>query len=286
MSYELFIISLQQGLILSFVAFSIMISFRILNYSDLSAEGLFPFSAVLLTASLISGLNIYIALIIAIFLSGFVSIIICLISHKMKLNFILSCIMVSTMIYSVNLRLLAKPNISLFEYNFLFNRTVIYNIILLSIISAVTKTIFYLFLKTQIGLKLRSVGLNQKFAESNGISVLKYSMLGLFIAGCFSSLGGVFMAQTQLYTDVNMGVGIVIHGLAALMLGEVILGNNTNLKKQLIAPLFGAILYQQIQGFVISMGLAPTDIKFFTGTVLICIIGLNLIKTKTKTTSA
>ncbi|MBP9694013.1 MAG: ABC transporter permease, partial [Alphaproteobacteria bacterium] len=111
------------------------------------------------------------------------------------------------------------------------------------------------------------------FAKSQGISIQKYTLLGLMIAGCYSGFGGALMVQYQSYMDISMGIGIVIHALAALMIGEAITGNAT-LHRQLLAPFLGAIVYQQIQGLALSMGLAPSDLKFFTGAVVLMVIGL------------
>ncbi|MDX2347063.1 MAG: hypothetical protein QNK11_09360, partial [Legionella sp.] len=96
---------------------------------------------------------------------------------------------------------------------------------------------------------------------------------GLFIAGFFTGVAGGLIVQLQYYMDVGMGIGIVIHGLAALMIGETIVGNHT-LNKQLAAPLIGALVYQQIQGVAFSVGLAPSDFKFFTGSLVLLIIAL------------
>ena len=86
-------------------------------------------------------------------------------------------------------------------------------------------------------------------------------------------LAGSLMVQMQQFMDVGMGVGIVIHGLASLMIGESIIGNTT-IQKQLVAPLIGALIYQQIQGVALSFGLAPSDLKFFTGSIVLIVLSI------------
>jgi putative ABC transport system permease protein len=130
---------------------------------------------------------------------------------------------------------------------------------------------FYLFLYTEKGLRLRAVGLNVGFANRQTISVAKYTILGLFIANAFSGLAGGLMVQLQNYMDIGMGVGIVIHALAALMIGEAVVGE-ISLEQKIIAPLVGALIYQQIQGLVISIGFAPSDMKFLTGLIVITVL--------------
>ena len=172
------------------------------------------------------------------------------------------------MIYSVNLRMMTKPNIALFNYS-AFN----FGILSLTAIIVACLIIFFTFLRTDYGLRLRAVGLNPKFAARRGISINKYTSLGLFIAGSMFGLAGSLIVQLQQFMDIGIGVGIVIHGLASLMIGETIIGNS-NLVKQLVAPVIGALVYQQVQGLALSFGLAPSDLKFFTGTVVLLVLSL------------
>jgi putative ABC transport system permease protein len=129
------------------------------------------------------------------------------------------------------------------------------------------------FLRTDFGLRFRAVGLNPSFSERQGTDIGKYTIFGLFMAGALFGLAGSLMVQLQSYMDVGIGVGILIHGLASLMIGEAIIGNST-LNKQLAAPLLGALVYQQIQGIALSFGLAPSDLKFFTGSIVLSVIAI------------
>ena len=197
-----------------------------------------------------------------------------LIHLRLKVNSLLSGIILSTMIYSLNLRFMGKPNISLFHTASLFSQNnLLANIGLLLVIVVTLVVPLALFLRTDIGLRLRAVGLNQAFARKQNISITAYTLLGLFLAGCFTGMAGGLIVQLQYYMDIGMGLGMVIHGLAALMIGEAIVGNKT-VNKQLLAPVIGALIYQQIQGLVLFMGLAPSDLKFFTGSLVFVVIGL------------
>jgi putative ABC transport system permease protein len=138
---------------------------------------------------------------------------------------------------------------------------------------------FAIFLRTDFGLRFRAVGLNPNFAKHQRISIWKYTVFGLFTAGAAFGLAGSLIVQLQNYSDVGMGVGILIHGLAALMIGEAIIGNTT-LNLQLAAPLIGALIYQQIQGVALFLGLAPSDLKFFTGIIVLSVIALKKEETK------
>jgi putative tryptophan/tyrosine transport system permease protein len=273
MTFDLIITGLLQGLVLSIVAYGIMIPFRFLNFPDLTAEGAYPLGGAICASLLFGGQSPLFAIILAAISAGIISIATGLVNLKLKVNSLLAGIIISTMAYSINLRIMGKPNISLFDSNSLFSNDIKINIILLVLIIIATIIPLAIFLHTELGLRLRAVGLNADFATKNGISVTKYTLIGLFIAGCYTGIAGGLMVQLQSYMDIGMGVGIVIHALAALMIGEKIIGNDS-LKKQLIAPLIGAIIYQQMQGIAIAIGLAPSDLKLFTGILVLIVIAV------------
>ncbi|PJD94112.1 MAG: ABC transporter permease [Legionella sp.] len=274
MTMDFLLTGLLQSLILALVAYAIMIPFRLLNFPDLTAEGAYPLGGAVCTSLLLLHVNPLLAVIISSLVTGLMGVATSLIHLRLKVNTLLAGIILSTMMYSVNLRLMGKPNIALFNTASLFSQSsALINILfLLTILTALVLPLA-LFLRTEIGLRLRAVGLNQAFARRQSISVACYTVLGLFIAGCFTGVAGGLIVQLQYYMDVGMGIGIVIHGLAALMIGEAIIGNNT-INRQLIAPLIGALVYQQIQGLVLFIGLAPSDLKFFTGSLVLLVIGL------------
>lgn len=274
MIIDLLLTGLLQSLVLALVTYAIMIPFRLLNFPDLTAEGAYPFGGAISACLLLNHVNPILAIVIAGIATGLVGIITSIIHLRLHVNTLLSGIIVSTMIYSVNLHLMGKPNLSLFNAQSLFNQlNSLFNILLLVGILMVLIIPLALFLRTEVGLKLRAVGLNPAFARRQAISVARFTMLGLFIAGCFSGIAGGLIVQLQCYMDVGMGIGIVIHALAALMIGEAVVGSTT-LNQQLVAPLVGSLIYQQIQGLALFIGLAPSDLKLFTGSLVLCVIGL------------
>lgn len=271
---ELILTGIVQSLILALVAYGIMIPFRILNFPDLTSEGAYPFAGAICASLLLLDVHSWLATLIASFSAGMIGICTALVHLRFKVNTLLSGIIISTMFYSVSLRIMGKPNIALFNHPTALStgNIAIKIIILLSIIIWFV-SFLSLFLKTEKGLRMRAVGLNPNFSKDKSISVAKYTILGLFIANCYTGLAGSLMVQLQSYMDIGMGVGIVIHGLAALMIGESVIGTNT-LNKQLLAPLIGALIYQQIQGLALAMGLAPSDLKFLTGAIVLVVIAM------------
>lgn len=267
MSIELIQTGFTQGLLLAIIAFGIMIPFRFLDFPDLSAEGVYPLGGALCASMIILGYNPYLSTFLAALICGFFAIFSCQIALRLKINSLLAGIILSTMLYSVNLRIMKKPNLALFNYNTIDNTWVIFIILSISLI------LFWLFLKTDFGLRFRAVGINPLFIKRKNVSINKYTSLGLFMAGCLFGIAGSLIVQIQQFMDIGMGVGIVIHALASLMIGEAIT-KTTTITRQLFAPIVGALIYQQIQGLALSFGLAPSDLKFFTASIVLIVLWL------------
>ncbi|MDR1475134.1 MAG: hypothetical protein LBI30_01265 [Holosporales bacterium] len=280
MSIDLILSGLQQGLILAIIAFGIMIPFRFLDFADLTADGAYPLGGAVCAVALSSGMSSATAIPLAMICAGIVGVCTALIYLKLRVNSMLAGIILSTMAYSVNLRIMGKPNVALFDCPGLFSASVECNILLIVMVLATCMIPFAVFLRTDFGLRFRAVGLNQNLAKLQGISIEKYTIFGLFLAGALFGLAGSLMVQIQNYMDIGIGIGILIHGLASLMIGEAIVGNAT-LNRQLAAPLLGALVYQQMQGIALSLGLAPSDLKFFTGSIALLVI---FLKKKEKNT--
>ena len=272
---ELIETGILQGLILAVVALGVMIPFRLVNFPDLTAEGSYPLGAAACASLLISGVPSVLATGLASVAAGLLGVGTALVHLRFRINTLLAGIILSTMIYSVNLRLMNGPNIALFEYHTLFaaldgDFPKISAVIL--IILALVVPLF-LFLITEKGLCFRAVGMNPSFCRRQGISIAGYTLFGLFLGNGMTGLAGGLMVQLQSYVDIGMGIGIVIHALAALMIGESIIGN-ASLKRQILAPLLGALIYQQIQGGALALGLPPSDLKFLTGAIVLSIIAI------------
>lgn len=275
---ELIPTSIQQGLILAIVALGITIPFKLLNFPDLTAEGAYPLGGAVCASLLLYGIDPYLATLLATLAGGLMGMGTALIHLRFKVNTLLAGIILSTMTYSINLRLLGKPNVALFDINTLFSSlpNLYVKPILLLIIALVIIVFLSLYLLTEKGLRLRAVGLNPLFAEKQGVNLSQYIFLGLFLGNALSSLAGSMMVQIQQYADIGMGIGIVIHALAALMIGESLIGTQS-LLRQIFAPLVGALIYQQIQGLAICAGLAPSDLKLITGAIVLIVLGYKQI---------
>jgi putative ABC transport system permease protein len=264
---------LQQGLVLAIIAYGIMIPFRFLDFADLTADGAYPLGGAICAICISNGVHPAIAIPCSMICAGGMGVCTSLIYLKLRVNSMLAGIIMSTMAYSVNLRIMGRPNIALFDCGELFDANIVDNMLIICALLTCCVVPFAIFLRTDFGLRFRAVGLNQNLAKQRGISIEKYTIFGLFIACAIFGLAGSLIVQLQSYMDVGIGVGILIHGLASLMIGEAFIGNST-LNRQLLAPLLGALVYQQVQGAALSLGLAPSDLKFFTGTIVLLVIAI------------
>lgn len=271
---------LEQGLIFGIMALGVYISYKILDFPDLSVDGSFPLGAAVTASALTSGTSPAIACVLSLLAGAAAGCITGILHVKLKITNLLSGIIVMTGLYSVNLRIMGKANIPLFNKQTIFtgsNNTLI--VILIFVL--LTKYILDFFLDTKMGFLLKATGDNPKLITSLGIDKGKIKILGLAISNALVALSGSIMAQYQSFSDVGMGSGIVVMGLAAIILGEALFKKVSVLKLTTVA-VFGAILYKLSVGVALKLGLEPTDLKLITSIIVVCALGLSQNKIKLK----
>jgi putative ABC transport system permease protein len=275
--WNLMPVTLLQGVIYAFVALGIMIPFRLLSFPDLTAEGSFPLGGSLAAAIIAAGIDPIAATWIAV-LGGFAAGAATAGIHLvLRLNTLLCGILVLTMLFSINIRIMGKPNVGLFAYTDLFTMAgpllqgLPARIAFVALLVLIAALALYWFLKTEAGMALRAVGASQTMARAQGISVGFHTVLGLGLAGALCAGSGALMAQNQAFADVNMGFGTLVNGLAAVIVGEQFLGRHT-LARQLAAPVLGAIIYFQVVSFALALGLEPSDLKLLTGAFVLAML--------------
>ncbi len=263
---------LEQGLIFSIMAIGVYITYRILDFPDLSVEGTFPLGAATAAVCLMNGINPFIACLLA-FISGSIGGVITGLLHvKLKITNLLSGILVMIALYSINLRIMGKSNIPLFGKDTIF--TLVSNpIIIITIFALASKIILDLFLKTKLGFILKATGDNEQLVTSLGVNKNMIKIVGLMISNGLVALSGAIMAQYQGFADVGMGTGIVVMGLAAVIIGESIL-KTVNIVKGTTMAILGSVIYKAIIAIALELGFQPTDLKLVT--VIIVVIALSL----------
>jgi putative tryptophan/tyrosine transport system permease protein len=270
---ELIPLSIMQGLILSLPATGIMISFRLFNTADLTPEGTFTLGAAITGLCLSLHLPLYVTFVAVIVGCGMIGALSRYISHTLNIDPLLSGIIILTMLFTVYLRVMGTSNLPLFDENSIYFKdgTEGFNYLITSAFVVFPLMGLYAYLKTYSGLIFLAAGKNPILCKYYGFSPLIFGLVAGCLASIFSGIGGSLMAQYQEFSDVNMGIGILVQALASLMIGEVLLSPHT-LLRQLIAPIVGSIVYQLISAVIISVGLTPTDLKLMTGVLVLSVI--------------
>lgn len=264
---------LEQGLIFSLVALGVFITYKILDFPDLSVDGTFPLGAAVTSVLLLKGINPYITTVIAFVCGAFAGLITGLLHVKLKITNLLSGILVMIGLYSINLRIMGKSNIPLFNSKNIFNN-ISKPIIILLIFTLLFKVIVDLFLDTKLGFLLKAVGDNEQIVTTLGVNKDNIKIIGLMLSNGLVSISGAIMAQYQGFADVGMGTGTVVMGLAAVIMGESLL-KKVKLIKFTTTALLGAILYKLSIAFALKMGLATTDLKLITAIIVTLALSIN-----------
>ncbi len=269
---SLIITSIEQGLIFAILAMGIFISYKVLNIADLSVEGTFPFGAFIFAKFISMGVDPIISTILAFAIGTLAGLMTAVLFIKLKIKPLLAGILTMTMLYSVNLRINGKSNIPLFNYDSIFQLLPV--LLLLALLVVVIKILLDTFLKTEIGYLLIATGDNETLVKSLGANSNKYKIIGLMLSNGLIALSGALMAQYQGFVDITMGTGVIVIGLASIIIGDTIKKNSTILANTTRA-IIGAIIYKIIGGIAIDLGLAPSDLKAISAIIVILFIAYN-----------
>lgn len=284
--------ALELGLIYSVLALGVFLSFRTLNTPDLTVDGSIvtgaAVSAVMCSAA--SGMEpaMQSVMCIAGLLLSFVfgmgaGAITALLNTKLKIQPLLAGILVMLGIYSINLRIQGKANINLNSTPTLYKTVESAlgdfkwsSIVLGVIIAAVIILLLFGFLKTRRGFALRATGDNEEMVRAAGISSDNMKLLGLSVSNGLVGLAGGLLAQYQGYSDVGMGTGMVVIGLASVIIGEVLFGTSS-LMRRLIAVALGAVVYRMVIGVALYLGMPPTDLKLVSAVIVTIALAMGML---------
>lgn len=278
--------TIGQGLLWGILALGLFLTFRILNFPDMTVEGTFPFGAAICISALVHGVNPIIATILS-FLGGMLTgLITGLLYTKGKIPVLLAGILTMTGIYSVNLRILGKANVGLLNKATLLNEKFLQRLpdnfptIVVGLLFAIFIILLLaLFLNTNLGQAFIATGDNEKMAQSLGINTDNMKILGLMLSNGLIGLAGGLLGQNGGYADVNMGIGTMVIGLAAIIIGEVVYGN-LSLTARLIAVVIGSIIYRLILLLVLQLGFSTNDFKLISAIILAICMMLPLFEKK------
>jgi len=267
---------LEQGIIFGILALGVYITYKILDFPDLTVDGSIVLGASITAILITKDVNPFLATLIAI-LGGVLAGLFTGVLHvHLKLSNLLSGILVGISLYSINLRIMGRPNLPFFQKKNIFsyvNLTKDFDKLLtLLIIIIIVKLLLDWFLKTQLGTLLRITGDNPQLVTSLGVNLGRMKILGLMMANGLVALSGSLLAQYQRFSDINAGIGTIVIGLAAVIIGESLF--KLKFLKTTTQVILGSIVYKAIQAFTLKLGLIATDFKLITALILIVILGL------------
>lgn len=267
-----------QGLIWGIMAIGVYITFRILDFADLTVDGSLCTGGAVCIMMMLNGQNVWVAMFAAL-LAGMVAGCVTGLLHTfMGIPAILSGILTQLGLYSINLKIMGKANqaINVDKYSLLVSLRFIRNvplfkntILLVSLIIVVLIVILYWFFGTELGCSIRATGCNDKMARAQGINTDFNRVLGLMISNGMVALSGALLSQYQGFADINMGRGAIVIGLAAVIIGEAIFGKIfRNFGLRLLSVAFGSIIYYLVLQIVIWLGIDTDLLKLLSAAVV------------------
>ena len=276
--------AVAQGLIWGIMAIGVYITFRVLDFADLTVDGTLATGGAVLVITMMNGMNVYVALLLS-FIAGCVAgLVTGVLNTLLGIPPILAGILTQLALYSVNLRILGKSNqaLSIYKYHVLASMPDITKaIIIVAIFVVAIIAILYWFFDTELGHSIRATGCNQNMSRANGINIKFTKIVALILSNGLVALAGGLLSQYQGFADVNMGRGAIVIGLAAVIIGEVIFGKIfKNFALRLLAVAFGGIIYYIVMQFVINLGLNTDDLKLLTAVIVAIFLGIPYIKSQ------
>lgn len=279
--------AVSQGLLWSVLAIGVYITYRILDFADLTTEGSFPLGAAVAAKYILAGWNPIVATLAATCTGMLAGLITGLLHTKLKIPGLLSGILVMTGLYSVNLKIMGKANLTLLKKDTIITMVTnsgISKAMAVFLVGAVAATIvillLWLFFSTEIGFAVRATGDNPKMIRSLGVNTDRMVILGLVISNALIALSGGLIAQYNGYGDVGMGTGTIVIGLASVIIGEVIFGR-TSILRSLISVVLGSVLYRIIIAYILDKNLMEsTDLKLLSSILLAVCLTLPIVKEK------
>ncbi len=273
---------LEQGLLFGFLGLGVLITFRVFRFPDLTAEGSYPLGGAVVASLLVANIHPFVATTVAALAGALAGVATALIHTRLKINNIISGIIVMTAIYSVNLRVMGRANIPLLTSRSVFGDVAdwlgavglrmlpgaVVNIAFLLVLLGFVSLALVAFLKTDLGLAVRATGENETMIRSLGVDTNNTKILGLAISNGIIALSGALVAQDYGFADIGMGIGVLVTGAAAVLIGEAIFGDGT-VERWVPAVIVGVMIYRLLVALALRVGLQPNDLKLITAVLLL-----------------
>lgn len=281
--------NVAQGMIWGIMALGLYVTYKILNFSDLTVDGSFSTGAAVVVMLIIKGIPPIVAVLIAFVIGALAGLITGFLHTVLKIAPILSGILTQIALYSINLHILgnkANQALNVNEYPLLLSlRNTNQAIIVALLFALVLMLILYWFFGTEIGSAIRATGNNEQMAKAQGININLMKVIALALSNGIVALAGGLLAQYQGFADVSVGRGAIVIGLAAIIIGGVISGTNKkerNFFLLLGSAILGGIIYYIFIGVVLWLKLPTNDMKLFTAILVAIFLSIPHLKIKKK----
>ncbi len=283
----------EQGFLFAFLGLGVLITFRFFRFPDLTAEGSYPLGGAVAASLLVAGLDPFTSTLAAVLAGALAGIVTALIHTKFKINNIIAGIVVMTALYTVNLRVMGRANIPLLNEPSVFgeivrglnyfglglsdNRYTTIGIALGFVILAALALAW--FFRTDLGLAVRATGENEAMIRSLGQNTDNTKMVGLALSNGFIALSGALVAQNHGFADIGMGIGILVTGAAAVLIGEAIFGDRT-IGWWIMAAIVGVVIYRLLVALALRVGFEPNDLRLITAVLLLGALAVPRVRTR------
>lgn len=280
--------AVSQGVLWGIMCLGLYITYKVLDFADLTVDGSFALGGAVNAALIVLDCNPLVALFISFIAGGISGIVTGLLNTKLKIPGILAGILTMIALYSINIRIMGRANISLLGETTLMTQisslintsTTTTSFIIGTIFSVIIIFAMYWFFGTEIGSAIRATGNNEKMVRAQGVNTDNMKILGLMLGNALVALSGGLVAQSQGYGDVQMGTGTIVIGLASIIIGEVIFGKRFSFWYILMSVVMGSIIYRVIIAIVLQLGLTSSDLKLFTAVTVALALSIPVMKSK------
>ncbi|MDY4673719.1 MAG: ABC transporter permease [Treponema sp.] len=284
----------SQGVLWGIMALGLYITFKVLDFADLTVDGSFALGGAVSAVLLVNGWNPFLSLLIAFLAGGISGVVTGLLHTKLEIPGILAGILTMIALYSINIRIMGQANTPLLGVDTIMVKLEILlgidrtmsSLIVGVVFSVVIIMILYWFFGTELGSVIRATGNNERMVRAQGVNTDNMKIIGLMLSNALVALSGAMVAQSQGYGDVGMGTGTIVIGLASIIIGEVIFGARFSFWYRLMSVVFGSIIYRIIIAVVLQLGLKSTDLKLLTAIIVALALALPVVKSKFKQTKA
>jgi len=280
--------AVSQGILWGIMTLGLYITYKVLNYADLTVDGSFALGGVVSAVLIAKSMAPFYTLIFAALAGTVAGLVTGLLNTKLKIPAILSGILSMIALYSINLRIMGKPNMALLGEDTIMTQVVdmtgmtksATDLVIGIVFAVVIIAVMYWFFGTEIGCAIRATGNNEYMVRALGGNTDTMKILGLMISNGLVALSGGLVAQSQGYADVGMGTGTLVVGLASIIIGEVIFGKRFNFAYKLMSVVLGSAVYRIIIAVVLQLGLKSSDLKLLTAIIVATALSIPVVKQK------